>query len=556
MDTFAAQKLIKTRCLLPLITLLLFTLGQPGSAGAEALMIPLHIQEGTNLIHLARDFCRQRSDWKTIAAVNRLSPPYLILAGSTLKVPLDLLKVEQLQTIIAKLHGRVLILDRLGKQSAAQEGDRLLPGQSLVTAEESYAQLVFPDHRHTRVEANSRLTLNYLIRLNDGSVKTEPTLHSGRLINTIEKPLQANDTHRTSTPIAVTGVRGTSYRIKAAPTASTIETLSGQVAVNAAGAQLTLKAGQGSRVRPGRPPETARPLPAPPASPQLQPLYRLLPAQIPAPNHPRAARLRLRLCWDEQGKATVRELFAQPGQTFFLDQLEDGSYSAFLTAIDREGFEGRASGPFPLRIRTIPAAPLIALPKDQTRSWEAQMTIQWLRGEQVDHFSYQLATDPDFKEIIEHNESREDAVTTPALAPASYYFRVQGVSADGFTTLFSPVVAFTIIPQPAMEAVTTKASEELTLQWSAMAPGCSYDLQISEDPSFKTLILERSRLATTSYTVEQHLLPGRYYVRLRGVLDEATRGPWTPAQTLTIEADPPGWEELLMAAVFFAIILL
>ena len=525
-----------------LVTILLLVTCLQQVSLAEEMLVPLHVKNGTNLIHLARKYCHQQSDWKTIASINRLKPPYLILEQSTLKVPLSLLKYKNLEATLATMKGEVSIVDTNGDITRTNKGAILASGQTLVTGEDAYAHIIFPDHRYLNMEPDSKLTFNYLISLVDQTVKIDFTLHKGRIFNQIKQRLQPNDSHQIRTPIAITGVRGTEYRIKTVEQGNTFETLTGKINVGAAGTAITLHANQGSRVQPGAPPEKARPLPTPPAAPLLKPLFRTLPAVITAPEHPQAETLRMRITADNEGQTTVKEVYCSPEGEFVIDSLPDESYHSFFTAIDKEGFESLPNGPLPLNIRTIPSAPVISTPKDGRTFWDKQITITWLKGEQVDHFFYQLATDNAFKNIVVEQETGAPSLTTPELEPGVYLFRVQAISKDGFATLFSPPLSWKIATQPEMQGATTSASEQLSLRWSAMADECTYDLQIAEDRQFHKLLLDKNAITTAGYQVQEHLLAGTYFVRIRTVLNPDAIGPWTASQTLEIKRDPLGWK--------------
>lgn len=539
-----------------LITILLLVTCLQQASFAEEILVPLHVKNGTNLTHLARKYCHQQSDWKTIATVNKLKPPYLILEQSTLKVPLSMLKYKKLEATLATMRGDVSIVDTNGDITRTNKGAILTSGQTLVTGENAYAHIIFPDHRYLNMEPDSKLTFNYLISLVDHTVKIDFTLHKGRIFNQIRQQLQPNDSHQIRTPIAITGVRGTEYRIKTVDQGNTFETLTGKVNLGASGTAITLHANQGSKVRPGAPPEKPRPLPAPPAAPLLTPIFRTLPAVITAPEHPQAETLRMRITTDKEGQTTVKEVYCSPEKAFVIDSLPDGSYHSFFTAIDKEGFESLPNGPLPLNIRTIPSAPVISTPKDSRIFWDKQITITWLKGEQVDHFFYQLATDNAFKNIVAEQETGAPSLTTPELEPGVYFFQVQGISKDGFATLFSPPLSWKIINQPEMQGATTSASEPLALRWSAMADECTYDLQIAEDRQFTKLLLDKKAITTAGYEVQEHLLPGTYFVRIRAVLNPDTTGPWTASQTLEIKRDPLGWKEMMIGVVMLGIILL
>ena len=212
-----------------LFLLILVTLVLPCPAAElekEDTMIPLHVAAGTNLIHLARDYCRDRSDWHEIARINRLTEPYLIIHDTSLQVPLSLLIVEKLSATVASVHGPVDLLTSKDQTIPLNKGDVLLPGQTVRTGPDGYTHLILPDNTYTRVEPDSQITLTYLFRLKDGNVKADFFLGRGTIIHWVREKLRANESFQTRTPIAVTGIRGTEFRLKMAEkTANTVETL-------------------------------------------------------------------------------------------------------------------------------------------------------------------------------------------------------------------------------------------------------------------------------------------------------------------------------------------
>lgn len=541
------------------LALLLCLLGAQPQALAE-LTVPVHVERGTNLIHLARDYCHTRQDWKTIAKKNALKPPYLIIEQTEIAIPLSLLKVTHLQARIATVHGEVTKTSSQSASQPVEKGTVLNSGDTLVTGQDSYAHVIFPDHRYLRLEPRSRLTIDYMIKLTDGNIKIDYTLSTGRVINTILERLQPNDSHIIRTPVAITGVRGTQYRIKTENAQiSTIETLSGRVKVAAGGESITLHKNQGTSVTKGAPPAPPKALLAPPEGLPVKDYYRVLPAIIPAPSHDRAKQLRLRITKDDQGIDTIKELYAAPGASFVLDAMEDGSYYSFLTALDGEGFEGAPSGPHRFQVRTIPSAPVISSPENEAVSWDSRVKIKWLKGDQAEQFHYQLAADSAFSTVLAEETLSQPGLTTKELAPGQYFFRVQALAADGFRSLYSPVISFTVVKQPELSPITTSAEESITLQWAAMAEHCTYELQVADDHDFNRILITATGLEQSSYTVEKHFIPGEYFIRIRGVInqgDEQRVGPWTSPQTLTIERGPLSWEEVMIGLVFLTIIVL
>jgi hypothetical protein len=520
-------------------------------------LIPIHVSAGTNLIHLARDYCRDRGDWRRIAAINKLSEPYLIIRNTTLQVPLSLLVVEPLTARVAAVNGPVSLHTADGRTSPLHQDDTVAAGQTVVTGTDGYTHLILPDNTYTRVEPEARFTIAYLFRLADGTIKADFTLDRGGLVHWVRQKLRANDTFQTRTPIAVTGIRGTEYRLKSEGSeANTVETLRGRVEVAAGGKNVGLAAGQGTRVRAGAAPERPRALPAAPAVETIEPLYRTLPMQIHTPAHATAKRFRLRLTSDDQGQATAADQVVAAGSPFTIGTLADGRYFAFLSALDAEGFESAAAGPRPLTLRTVPPAPLITAPQNNGSLWGTTGRIEWLASDQADHYQVELAADAGFARLLDRREVREPRYTSPQLAPGEYHVRVRTVAADGFETLFSLPVAWKLAPVPDMGTMEATANARPVLQWPAMAEGWQYDLQVASDEAFTTLVFAREGLTATSCTLDERLNPGTYHVRLRGTVNGQPQTPWTPPQQLTVKPKPLGWEELLMGVVALGIILL
>lgn len=554
--TFCCASTVLTLLLLLTATTLLLPCRSEAKT-AEDTLIPIQVPAGTNLIHLTRDFCRDPSSWREIARINKLANPDLILHQTTLQIPLSFLFADQLSASVATVSGPVALLTGADQSEPLKKNDTLLPGQTLITGPDGYTHLILPDNTYTRIEPESRFTINYLIRLADGSIKADFTLNRGDLVHWMQKKLGPNDSFRTRTPIAITGIRGTEYRLKTtAAHANTVETLRGVVEVASSGRSITLASGNGSRIRQGRPPEPPRPLPQAPDGSAIASLYRSQPVMIHIPSHDQAQSFRLRITADQMGQETLVDKTTDRAGRFTITNLTDGAYFAFLTASDAEGFESRPTGPLPFTLRTNPSAPLVTAPKNNGMAWGKRTTIEWLASEMADHYSLQVATDAEFTHLIDQQSVTEARYTTPELQPGLYHCRVQTVTADGFSTLYSLPLAWKVVPEPAMGGMEATANNKPVLQWPVMAEGWAYDLQVARDKEFNTLLVDQHGLQATTFTLEEKLDAGTYYVRLRGVDKGEPVSPWTPAQSMTVKHKPLGWEELVVGLSILGILLL
>ena len=540
-----------------LLSLLLQSV-HPLAAQAETL-VPLHIQKGTNLIHIARKYCSKQSDWKIIAKVNHLKKPYIIRSKSTLQVPLSILRTKDVSALVASISGTPQLVTSDSKILDLHKGDLVLPGQTVVTNRGEYVHLIYPDHKHTRIGPQSEMTLVYLMQLTDDNLKAEFSLKKGRITHSVQQKLKANENFDTRTAIAITGIRGTEFRLKVGDAETNIvETLKGKVVLGAAGKQLVLNKGMGSKVKKGQAPSPPRNLPEIPNPPLIKEVYRLLPAVITAPSHKNAKFIRLRVTADSQGQTTLLEQIAKPGEDFNLLNISDGHYFIFLTAIDDKDFESLSSNPIPLYIRTIPIAPLISKPNSGLQTFDTKTTISWLKSDLAQHYTFQLAADSNFSKIIDEQQTKDNSFSTAELRPGSYFFRVKLVTEDGFETLFSPTLTWEVVEQPKLGGTDslTKGEDGITLQWSPIPNMAGYMIQVASDKKFTRLVISDEKLTDPSFTIREDLVPGGYYIRICAIMKNGQKSPWTPTQTLTIDPPPPGVMHYLLALGLVVLTLL
>jgi hypothetical protein len=542
------------------LSFLLFSLfPQPGNAKTETL-VPLHVQRGTNLIRIARQYCLHPSDWKTIAALNHLKSPYIIYADSTLLIPLPILRTKEISATVISLKGKPQLVNHDKTASPLHKGDAVFPGQTVVTRDDEYVHLIYPDHKHSRIGPESKMLLVYLMRLADDNLQAEFFLEQGRMTNAIERSLKANEHFRTRTPMAITGIRGTEFRIRMEDEkSSVVETLKGKVALSAAGRKVVVGKGEGVRVKKGQPPAQPRPLPPAPPLPELQPVYRTMPIQIAAPVQKNRSSFHLRITPDKRGLDTLVDQSVQSGGTFSIASLQDGIYFLFLSAIDRQGFESPPAGPAHLKIRTTPGAPIMSSPNNGQKFFEKTVEVRWLKSDDADHYELQLARDPAFSDLVDSRSLKQSLYITPELAPGRYFFRVQLIAKDGFKTLYSTLLDWQIMEQPKLGSLspsTNGGDNNITLRWPPMANMKSYGIQIATDRNFTDIIAEQEGLTEPSYTINFLIVAGTYYVRIRSVTDDGLISPWTAPQEMVVESDSSWLPHILSVLGVAALVLI
>lgn len=545
------KKLILTTRVLSIVFLMLTT----AAISSAETMVPVEITKGTNLIHLAKDYCTDQNDWKKIAEINNLKPPYTIYQKRYLYIPETMLIKENVSGFVAAVSGDVYWSHNNQQTDKVKKGDAISAGQSIKTTDNSFAQIIFPDHKFTRIAPNSKFTLNYLFKLADGAVKLDATLTSGRLVHAIKKRLKHNETFQTRTPLSITGVRGTEFRVKMLDSnTNSIETLSGKVRLSSGNQTVIIPKGKGAKVEKNKPISNPITLPEPPVLPQLQSVYRTLPITFDAPEHKTAQLIRLRMCTDKEGNNTFLEQQVPPGELFAIGSLADNTYYTFVTAINKNKFESAPSEVSLVKVRTIPATPIISSPQNGLVTFSSQLLFKWLKSEHVKSYEIQLASDKDFANIIFQDSITDSQFNTPKLALGVYSFRVMAVAHDGFKTLYSPPITFEITEQPELGAATATEDDTFVFQWSPMKQKGTYDLEISTDKSFKNIILSENGLTDASYEITENLNSGTYYVRVRGVLKNGLASQWTPPRSMEIECE--NCTGILMSVLGFALALI
>ena len=520
-------------------------------------LIPIKVQKGANLISITRQFCTSEYHWKEIAKINKLKSPFIISPGDVLYAPIELLKAEKLSAKVASVIGGVFIVRNGKKLKRVMKGDLIYPGQTLVTEDDGFTHLVFPDNKYTRISSGSKFTLTYLVRLTDSSLKAEFFLEKGKITHAVKKQLEVNETFTTRTPVSVTGVRGTEFRLKLSnDNVNIVETLKGVVNVEGDVGALYLKKGEGTKVVKGLPPKPPKLLPKTPMSLVVVDIFRVLPVKIDVPEESNVSQYRLRVTTDEKGDNTVLEQIGNPGGSFTLLAISDGIYFGFLTAIDAEGFESYQAEPFTFKVRTVPGAPIFVSLHEGKPTFESTIETKWLQEEGAESYHLQLAKGIDFTVPVVDLIQKEANYVFDNLDHGTYYLRVQAIAPDGFRSSYSLVDTWKIQKKASLGPLEGSNKDGVKLRWASMGEGIVYDLQVSKNKDFTNLLIAKMALGKAEFSYTDYIEPAIYYVRVRGVLDDGQVSPWTPPQKLKIDPPPFGFWDAGILTLFLGIILL
>lgn len=198
-------------------------------------------------------------------------------------------------------------------------------------------------------------------------------------------------------------------------------------------------------------------------------------------------------------------------------------------------------------IPVVPESPILSTPVDGITELNtlSLLVLTWTEAIGAATYSVQLSTDADFSTTLVDISglsalSSEVPVGTLALGTV-YYWRVRGSNSSGdgewstkysFTTMgTTPEIpsAPELPDEPGVPPGAEAVALTPTFNWTLVPGATSYTLELATDEDFTTIILTKSGLEETTYTltIEESLHPSSvYWWRVRAFIEE-TPGDWS-----------------------------
>ncbi|HEX9659909.1 MAG TPA: T9SS type A sorting domain-containing protein, partial [Rhodothermales bacterium] len=194
---------------------------------------------------------------------------------------------------------------------------------------------------------------------------------------------------------------------------------------------------------------------------------------------------------------------------------------------------------------TIVAAPeavTLIHPADSAMGISVTPVFEWDALASALTYQLQVSDDASFSAPVVNDSAlatTTDTVDVPLGHDTRHYWRVRARNAGGdgawsevrtFTTIVAAPEAVTLI-HPADSAIGVSVTP--VFEWDALASALTYQLHVSEDTSFTTLVLNDSALATTADTVNVPLgHDAQHYWRVRG-RNAGGDGVWSQVRSFT-----------------------
>ena len=413
--------------LLFLLAGLALTNGAQAQASGEP-PVAYVVKPGDTLIGLGRAYLNRPGDYRTVQKANRVQQPTRLQPGSRLNIDPNLLKSAPIAASLSAFSGPVQV-ESGGQRIPARVGMPLAEGQVVATGPGAFATFEMEDGSRVTLPSNTRVRIH---RLRQVLINNAPQrvfeLDQGR--GTISAtPAQHPDARfEVRTPVSVSAVRGTEFRVGASDGKAQTEVLKGAVGVDLGAlptAAPPVQAGFGVSATPGGVGGPVALLPAPKMAPggqtQSDAIVRFTLEPVKG-----AAAFRLQLARD----AGFIDLFSEVmtdatsfAPTADFGQVANGTYFVRLTALDPGGLEGFPSDySFDRDLNTLTAG----APSDTREGKHRKFLFRWsAAGEGVRNYRFQLFGDAEAKvPVVDQPGLSEPQLTLTDLPAGAYQWRV------------------------------------------------------------------------------------------------------------------------------------
>jgi hypothetical protein len=503
-------------------------------AAAAPELYEYHANLGDTLTSISARYLERGTDWPQLMKVNKIADPNRIAPGEIVRIPIDLMKRDLAALAVATARGQAQV-QRNGVSTPLAAGAALQPGDEVSTGQDGYVVIRLADGSVLRLQADSKLVVQNSEKLRDTDVvRSFLRLVTGRVESLVSKFKGAGNRFEVTTQQAVTGVRGTDFRVAVAGDATSSEVLEGRVAFDGAGAaagkNADLAAGFGSKASGDGQLLAPVQLLAAPALANASGLQERLVVRFEVPALTGAVKYRAQVSRDAEFFQVLQETTSETPNIRFAG-LDDGPYFLRVRGIDANGLEGRdAVKPFTLKAR--PEPPLISAPADRGKVRADPVEFAWAAVGNNAKYRVQIARDAAFANVVHEAETAETKLTAPARLPlGEYFWRIRTIEGND-TGPWSDVRSFNLLAPPAVPEPPQLDGNRVKFSWSG-EPGQTFVFQVSTDPKFGTLLYEEKLSAPALDKPKPR--SGVYYMRYRAIDADGFEGPFTAPQRFTID---------------------
>ncbi|RFC37549.1 MAG: FecR family protein [Candidatus Nitrotoga sp. LAW] len=514
---------------------------QLANAGAAAEPEWLYtVNPSDTLIGIAADYLANPNNWHQLQKLNGVAEPKRLRPGTKLRLPVALLKREIVIAEVIYVHGNVTRTPKNGHPQNFTAGARLEVGDIIETNANASVSIHFVDGSRLLLTQNTQVTLAEMMLFGrTGMAQTVIELNRGSLDTRVTGQQKPSARYEIKSRALNLVVRGTHFRAHVSDVGhvSRSEVLNGAMQASGThGETVTVLAGFGTLAAPGEPPRAPQALSLAPDLSLVPSLLQGVPLHFEWPATVGAERYHAQVFADRSFERLLLDGVFQGNAANWPD-LPDGHYILRVRSIDSNGLEGaNADREFMLKAR--PEPPSISAPQDGQKIYDPQATLRWNASNAAHSYHVQLASKPDFSELLVDLPEQVNNEYVVSLTPGQYYWRIASVAAEKNQGPFGNVQSFTQhkAPPPPPLLSTPQDGQKIygpqaTLRWSAPNATQFYHVQLAAKPDFSELLVDLPEQVNNEYVVP--LAPGQYYWRIASVTAGQNRGPFSNVQSFT-----------------------
>ena len=266
----------------------------------------------------------------------------------------------------------------------------------------------------------------------------------------------------------------------------------------------------------------------------------------------------VRIYEDDAAQTMVFENTAVAGTSVSPTGLQpEKMYLWRVQANDADGYMSEWSATWKFATTTVFAAvPALDKPANNTADATPTTTLEWKAADYAQTYDVQVSSYSNFSSTIV-NLTGVNTMMLPVSGLANgerYFWRVRSVNAAGasawsetWTFVVSPLVPVATMLVSPGNGATDQPYTSVGLRWNDVAGATSYQLQVADNNTFATTLLDKSNLPVTSYPSGGLKEKTTYYWRVRAK-NAIGEGAWSEVWAFTTGQAPSGAEEELASA--------
>ena len=231
--------------------------------------------------------------------------------------------------------------------------------------------------------------------------------------------------------------------------------------------------------------------------------------------------------------------------------LSNDTYYWKVRVQNSSGTWGNWSSPtwsFTVYVENVPEPPTLYSPSNGSTINDNTPTFDW--NDPTYAYRYELIVDNNssfsLPEIHETNLNTSNYTPSSFLSNDTYYWKVRAQNSSGtWGNWSSPTWSFTVyvenVPEPPTLYSPSNGStindNTPTFDWNDPTYATGYHLQVDDDDSFTTPVLEVTNLSQSTYTATYELENGIYFWRVRAKNSASVWGNWSLTWSFTVDVD-------------------